>query len=212
MNNQKSIFANVPVSHLPIKPEAITKYNRNRRELENFLVFAIVVAGKKSDVQASKLREFYASRVLHDAEHMGLFDYIRYLKSNFALVPELQLVKMGQYIRISNALSELVDKKLNLFTCSLEDLVSVKGISLKTANFFLTHTRATYSVPVLDTHVLKFLKDQGVENVPKSTPQVVKVYNFFADKFVAIAKRLGMTVADLDLQVWKKYSKSTIRG
>ena len=65
---------------------------------------------------------------------------------------------------------------------------------------------------MLDTHVLKFLKAQGVENVPKSTPQVVKVYNFFADKFIAIAKSLGMTVADLDLQVWKQYSTSKIRG
>ena len=212
MNNQKSIFAPGPVSHLPVRPEAITNYNRTRRELEVFLIFAIVVAGKKSDTQAQKLKEFYASRVLYGLDYLGLFDYIRELKFKGLLVDELKMVKMGQYIRISNALSELVDKKFNLFECSLEDLVSVKGISLKTANFFLTHTRRRHKVPVLDTHVLKFLKAQGVENVPKSTPQVVKVYNFFADKFIAIAKGLGMTVADLDLQVWKQYSTSKIRG
>ena len=208
----KQLFADIKPSHLTINPDAITKYDRTRRELENFLVFSIVVAGKKSDIQAQKLKEFYASRVLHAVDYLGLFDYIRYLNSKGLLVDELKMVKMGQYIRISNALSALVDKQLNLFECSLEDLVSVKGISFKTANFFLTHTRRRHNVPVLDTHVLKFLKAQGVENVPKSTPQVFKVYNFFADKFIEIAERMKMSVADLDLQVWKQYSKSTIRG
>ena len=206
------MFADIKPSHLTINPDRITKYDRTRRELENFLVFSIVVAGKKSDTQAQKLKDFYASRVLHGLDYVGLFDYIRYLKKEGALIPELELVKMGQYIRISKALSALVDKELNLRECSLEDLVSVDGISFKTANFFLTHTRRRHNVPVLDTHVLKFLKDQGIENVPKSTPQVFKVYNFFADKFVEIAERMKMSVADLDLKVWKQYSKSTIRG
>jgi len=206
------MFADIKPLPVTIDPDKITKYDRTRNELEHFLVFSIVVAGKKSDVQAQKLKDFSESKFLHGLDHAGLFDYIRYLKSNHALVPELQLVKMGQYIRISKALSALVDKKLNLFECSLEDLVSVDGISFKTAHFFLTHTRRRHNVPVLDTHVLKFLKAQGVDNVPKSTPQVFKVYNFFADKFVEIAERMKMSVADLDLQVWKQYSTSTIRG
>jgi len=171
-----------------------------------------VVAGKKSDIQAQKLKEFYASRVLHAVDYLGLFDYIRYLNSKGLLVDELKMVKMGQYIRISNALSALVDKQLNLFECSLEDLVSVKGISFKTANFFLTHTRRRHNVPVLDTHVLKFLKAEGIKNVPKSTPQDEKLYNSLAKQFTTIAKRRRMSVADLDLQVWKQYSTSTIRA
>jgi thermostable 8-oxoguanine DNA glycosylase len=76
----------------------------------------------------------------------------------------------------------------------------------------LTHSREGYNVPVLDTHILKFLKAQGIKNVPKSTPQDEKHYDSLAKQFTAIAKKMRMTVADLDLQIWKQYSTSTIRA
>tara|TARA_R100000656_G_scaffold111251_1_gene83253 strand:- start:556 stop:915 length:360 start_codon:yes stop_codon:yes gene_type:complete len=119
---------------------------------------------------------------------------------------------MGQYGRLVNSFRDIVEIGLDLKKCSLHDLCKIRGIKFKTANFFLTHSRKDYNVPVLDTHVLKFLKAQGVKDVPKATPQDETDYNFFADQFAEIAKAMKMSVADLDLQVWKQYSKSTIKA
>ena len=126
---------------LKINPNRITNYRRTRNELEMFLCFSIVVAGKNSKIQSQKLHDFDESRKLHGMGDSGIFDYIRYLVKHNALVSELELVKMGQYNRISNAFKQLVDAKLNLFTCSFEDLTAIDGVSLKSANFFLTHSR-----------------------------------------------------------------------
>jgi thermostable 8-oxoguanine DNA glycosylase len=202
------MFADIKINDPEVAPQRITNYLRNRNELQTFLCFAIVVAGKNSKIQSKKLKEFYDSRILHGQTHSSIFDYIRYLKSNSALVPELMLVKMGQYVRISKAFTELVDSKLNLFTCSLEDLTSINGVSLKTANFFLTHSRASYNEPVLDTHILKFLGSKGIK-VPKNSPQSIKLYKKLSDKFKEIAGQMGKSIAELDLQIWKQ---SSIKG
>ena len=192
---------------MKINPQEITDYNRTNAELEFFLLFCIVVAGKKSDIQARKLEQWYDARFY---QWHSPFDYISSL--TVGLRGSLENVKMGQYGRLVKSFRDAVELGLDLTTCSLHDLCQIRGVKFKTANFFLTHSREDYNVPVLDTHVLKFLKAQGIKDVPASTPQDEKVYNFFADKFIAIAKGLGMTVADLDLQVWKQYSTSTIRA
>ena len=192
---------------MKINPQEITDYNRTNAELEFFLLFCIVVAGKKSDIQARKLEQWYDARFY---QWHSPFDYISSL--TVGLRGSLENVKMGQYGRLVKSFRDAVELGLDLTTCSLHDLCQIRGVKFKTANFFLTHSRKDYNVPVLDTHVLKFLKAQGIKDVPASTPQDEKVYNFFADKFIAIAKGLGMTVADLDLQVWKQYSTSTIRA
>ena len=41
-----------------ITPTSITNYNRTEEELEEFLMFAILVAGKGAEMQAKKLDEF----------------------------------------------------------------------------------------------------------------------------------------------------------
>ncbi len=192
---------------MKINPQEITNYNRTDAELEFFLLFCVVVAGKKSDIQARKLEQWYDARFY---QWHSPFDYISSL--TLGLRGSLENVKMGQYGRLVKSFRDAVELGLDLKKCSLHDLCQIRGVKFKTANFFLTHSREDYNVPVLDTHVLKFLKAQGIKDVPASTPQDEKVYNFFADQFVQIAKQVNMSVADLDLQVWKKYSTSTIKA
>ena len=198
---------------MKINPQEITDYNRTDAELEFFLLFCIVVAGKKSDIQANKLEEWYDDRVYHKDTP---FEYIERLDADGELRSSLEKVRMGQYNRLVNSFQDAIGMGgrgiLNLQKCSLQDLCFIRGVKLKTSNFFLTHSREDYNVPVLDTHVLKFLKAEGIKNVPKSTPQDEKLYNSLAKQFTTIAKRRRMSVADLDLQVWKQYSKSTIRA
>ena len=193
---------------MKINPQEITDYKRTTDELEFFLLFCVVVAGKTSDIQARKLEQWYDARFY---QWHSPFDYISSLLSS-GLRGSLENVKMGQYGRLVNSFRDIVELGLDLKKCSLHDLCKIRGIKFKTANFFLTHSRKDYNVPVLDTHVLKFLKAQGVKDVPKATPQDETDYNFFADQFAEIAKAMKMSVADLDLQVWKQYSKSTIKA
>ena len=198
---------------MKINPQEITDYNRTDAELEFFLLFCIVVAGKKSDIQARKLEEWYDDRVYHKDTP---FEYIERLDADGELRSSLEKVRMGQYNRLINSFQDVIGiggrGRMNLSKCSLQDLCLIRGVKLKTSNFFLTHSREDYNVPVLDTHVLKFLKAEGIKNVPKSTPQDEKLYNSLAKQFTTIAKRRRMSVADLDLQVWKQYSTSTIRA
>ena len=198
---------------MKINPQEITDYNRTDAELEFFLLFCIVVAGKKSDIQANKLEEWYDDRVYHKDTP---FEYIERLDADGELRSSLEKVRMGQYNRLVNSFQDVIGVggrgRMNLSKCSLQDLCLIRGVKLKTSNFFLTHSREGYNVPVLDTHVLKFLKAEGIKNVPKSTPQDEKLYNSLAKQFTTIAKHRRMSVADLDLQVWKQYSTSTIRA
>ena len=193
---------------MKINPQEITNYKRTTDELEFFLLFCMVVAGKTSDIQARKLEQWYDARFY---QWHSPFDYISSLLS-LGLRGSLENVKMGQYSRLVKSFRDTVELGLDLKKCSLHDLCQIRGVKFKTANFFLTHSRKDYNVPVLDTHVLKFLKAQGVKDVPKATPQDETDYNFFADQFAEIAKAMKMSVADLDLQVWKQYSKSTIKA
>jgi thermostable 8-oxoguanine DNA glycosylase len=200
---------------MKINPREITNYNRTTEELEFFLLFCIVVAGKKSDIQARKLAEWYNTPEQSYTQDSP-FEYIERLDADGELRNSLEKVKMGQYNRLVCSFQDVIGMggrgRMNLRKCSIQDLCLIRGVKLKTSNFFLTHSREDYNVPVLDTHVLKFLKAEGIKNVPKSTPQDEKLYNSLAKQFTTIAKRRRMSVADLDLQVWKQYSKSTIKA
>ena len=194
---------------MKINPQEITDYNRTNAELEFFLLFCVVVAGKKSDTQARKLADWYDARIHRDDSP---FEYAERLADYGQLRKSLEEVRMGQYGRLVNSFHDIIYSGLDLRKCTLQQLCTIRGVKLKTSNFFLTHSREGYNVPVLDTHVLKFLKAEGIKNVPKSTPQDEKLYNSLAKQFTTIAKRRRMSVADLDLQVWKQYSTSTIRA
>ena len=63
---------------MKIKPQEITDYKRTTDELEFFLLFCMVVAGKTSDIQARKLEQWYDAR--SDRWHSP-FDYISKMES-----------------------------------------------------------------------------------------------------------------------------------
>ena len=46
------------------------------------------------------------------------------------------------------------------------------------------------------------------EVTPKSTPSNENTYHYFANIFKNIARQLGKSVTDLDLEIWKQYSKT----
>ena len=60
-----------------IDPKKVTKYNRNKTQLQEWLLYCIVVAGKKSEIETRKLAQF-----LRDGRmgfNLSPFDMIRKL-------------------------------------------------------------------------------------------------------------------------------------
>lgn len=185
-----------------INPTKVTNFNRTKAELEYFWLFCILVVGKNSDIAARKLVSLF-----NNVEGSP-FDYIRSEKkfNKHFIHNWLVANKVGQYYRIEKAIEQSLE--LNLETCSLNDLMSVFGVGPKTARFFLLHSRKDCNNIVLDTHVLRYLRERWkLENVPNKTPQDIKY-----DELEAIARRLIQTdfprvsMAEADLLIWMKES------
>jgi len=189
-----------------INPAKVTNYNRTQSELEEFILFCINVAGKKSAIEAPKL-EVFIERAKDITKETSPFNCIRKLIKLGRLNEIMHWAKLSPYAQRYNSYVA-VSKIKDLQTVTLNRLLQVPGIGLKTARFFLSHSREDFDEPMLDTHILRFLRDQGYVDAPKSTPSNENTYHYFANIFKNIARQLGKTVTDLDLEIWKQYSKT----
>jgi hypothetical protein len=189
-----------------IVPEKITNYNRTEEELEEFLMFAILVAGKTAKTQAKKLDAFLKLAQIGYGlpEDTTPFQFLEYLIKGNQLTHVMMFCKLGQYKRLLIAFLGILRFKDNLKNVSVADLESITGIGSKTARFFVLHSRPKVRHAVLDTHILKWMGVLGI-NVPKATPPKKK-YKELEDKFLALADERKMSVADLDLHIWKTYA------
>lgn len=198
-----------------IDPKAVTNFNRNTDELEEFLLFAIVVAGKSAFQQAAKLEQFLAHR-----GDMTPFQYIRWLDRHPDLGGEgisrmLRQVKMGQYERITTAFRGVANFmnsiQYSLHNFPVNHFECIKGIGMKTARFFTMHTRPGQQCACLDTHILKWLSGLGYADVPKTTPRGEK-YLQLEQIFLQHARHLGKSPADLDLEIWNSQHQKVAQG
>ena len=189
-----------------INPAEVTNYNRTQYQLEEFILFGINVAGKKSSIEAPKL-EVFIERAKNITKETLPFNCIRKLIELGRLQEIMHWAKLSPYKQRYNSYVA-VSKIQDLQTVTLNKLLEVAGIGLKTARFFLSHSREDFDEPMLDTHILRFLRDQGHKDAPKSTPSNVDIYNYYANAFKMHARTLGKSVTDLDLEIWKKYSKT----
>jgi len=190
---------------LLIDPTKITNFTRTTAELQAFFLFGLFCAGKNSDYAAKCL-----AKLLNTIEGETPFEVLKNL-GEIGIYNALCASRIGQYNRLTRAVMGAVD--LDLATCSLEDLMNVHGVGQKTARFFLLHTRPDCQCAVLDTHILKWLRenqesDAFKNGVPQSTPTNVKQYLALEKQFLFLA-RLNfpfMSIADIDLTLWMKYS------
>lgn len=184
-----------------IEPTQITNFSRTRGELELFWIFCICVAGKNSDCAARAI-----SRLMR-YDHSRPFKAIAEWVEDNTLHNALVAAKVGQYTRISRALTESLG--LDLFTCTLEDLMAIHGVGPKTARFFLLHTREDCDYAVLDTHILRYLKTEcGFSECPIVTPHNREQYERWEKCFIAVVRNTfgGLPLAQVDLLIWKMMS------
>ena len=190
-----------------INPAEVTNYNRTQSELQEFLLFCINVAGKKSSIEAPKL-EVFLQRAKDITKESSPFNCIKKLIQLGRLQEIMHWAKLSPYKQRYNSYVDAV-KLGDLQKVTMNRLLQVPGIGLKTARFFLSHSREDFDEPMLDTHILQFLRDNGYRNAPKSTPSNLGVYNYYANIFKMFARVSGKSVTDLDLEIWKQYSKTS---
>jgi len=180
-----------------VDPKNITNFNRTDGELEAFMIFSIAVAGKNATRTANLIAD-----VLHQAEQNETpFQFLR----RIPLDDHLRFWRVGQYRRIIPALEGVM--KLDLRTCTMGDLLKVHGIGPKTANMFLLHSRPNHQGAVLDTHILRWMREVHGVKTPKQTPSGRRY-----DQLEKVATQLiresfpQMSLADADLLIWKTMS------
>jgi thermostable 8-oxoguanine DNA glycosylase len=99
--------------------------------------------------------------------------------------------KTAQFIK------EFGDSNIDLRKASREELTKIKGMGMKLASLFLRETRGE-EVAVLDVHTLRWLKERNL---------LGKTYVESEQNFANEAKKLKVSVRDLDLAIWEAYRK-----
>lgn len=197
---------------MTVDPYNITKYNRTKAELECFLLFCIVVAGKTAYIQAQKLNEFLTSinKRLMMPEHVSPFQSLKSAEQHEILMEEILRAKLGQYKKIYNGFKYITENEYDLTRMNPDLLERIPGVGMKTSRFFLLHSDINYKdvIAILDTHILKFIKENIDDRAPKSTPTIRVTYKYWEDLFLYWCQCNNKNVADFDLEVWKSYART----
>ena len=195
-----------------IDPYNITKFDRTEEELQLFLLFCIVVAGKTAYIQAEKLEQFLCSvnDRLMMPERVKPFQTLISAEQHGILMQEIQKAKLGQYKKIYSAFKFISENKFDLLRMTPEQLEVIPGVGMKSSRFFLLHSDINYmnNIAILDTHILKFIKENIDNRAPKSTPTIKVTYKYWEDVFLHWCELNDKNVADFDLEVWKNYART----
>ena len=195
-----------------IDPYNITKFDRTEGELQLFLLFCIVVAGKTAYIQAEKLEQFLYSvnERLMMPKFVLPFQTIKSAEQHGILMQEIQKAKLGQYRKIYAGFKFISEYKFDLRKTTTEQLEVIPGVGMKSSRFFLLHSDLNYqnNIAILDTHILKFIKENIDDRAPKSTPTIRVTYKYWEDVFLYWCELNNKNIADFDLEVWKTYART----
>ena len=179
-----------------IDPYSITRFGQTQEELEEALVFWIMVAGKKASTIAKRLDALQETL----GRPKSLFAALAMAENLPALLREHGF---GCYNQKAPALRALYGLRLNLATCSLEQLEAIPYVGRKTSRCFLLHSRPNQPYAGLDIHVLRWMRRQGYTGVPGTTPTDPRRYAQVEQIFLKLAKEKNKTPAELDLAIWR---------
>jgi len=185
----------------------VNKFDADTDRLQRFLFFSVAVAGKqaeavkkKVDLLAGHLRTHYAQEAFMGNLSAAL-DHSQFIN-------RLKEVRFGQYTKMLNFSQAFMAWPVDLTTATVADLRKYPGVGPKTARFFILYTRPGERLAVLDTHILAWMKEQGVAGVPKSTPQSESVYTKFERIFLDMCDKRKKTPHQLDDEIWNSRTRS----
>jgi hypothetical protein len=195
-----------------IDPNAVTDPARSAEQLEEFLLFCLVVAGKNADQQSRKLEDFLQGKTP--------FSFIRSLGANGGVEEHLRRVKLGKYRLLGEAFRRVASSGIDLRRCSWEELTQFPGVGIKTSKFFVLHSRPNERHGVLDTHVLAWMRERLALSgsrraaVPRHSPQDWANYRFWETVYFGLVlererppgkEHAGpIDWAQVDLDLWKE--------
>jgi len=187
-----------------VDPNDITRYNLSHRELEFYLTFWVCVAGKTAKTISAALERFWTDLGCKPSP----FKTLQQL-SQKQIAAKLKKHGIGCYNQKAKTLYLLAHSNFNLRTCTVEDLESISGIGKKTSRCFIMHSRKEANCAGLDVHLLHFLRDLGLQNIPNSTPGSSRKYKEIEAEFLKLCQLVNKPPAKLDLLVWRVYSQHT---
>jgi len=182
-----------------IDPTTLIKPTSSTREKQIFLIFCIFVAGRNSDLAANKLSKFLSKCKNNELP-------FNYLKNNIHDLHNILVAnKVGQYNRIETAIKQAIH--LNVEECSLEDLLNIHGIGMKTAKFFLVYSRSGEKHAILDVHILKWMR-RYYDDAPTNTPPPSQYWKWETRFFKLVESEFGdnIDLTKIDLLIWSKES------
>lgn len=180
-------------------------FDATDHQLQRMLMTGVVVAGKVARQQQDKLDQFEVllwRRAEKAATVFNAMLQVANMDGWSGVEDMLRKVKMGQYTRVIAAFRGMVEAKLDLRTCSRDDLVKIPGIGLKTASFFIMFTRRNANIACLDTHILAYMREHNMHpQVPRSTPPP-KLYLELEKVWLFHCKEINRDPAELDFEIW----------
>jgi len=183
-----------------VDPINFTNFNRTDIELEETILFGLLVANKNALTTARLLDQFLKSYVPFGENP---FQSLKLMDLSF-LTDRLKQFGFGCYNNKAKGIHQLVRSGINLRSCTTDDLEAIHGIGRKTSRLFILHTRPNARCIPLDTHILHYLRDLGY-SVPKSTPASKKNYEIVERLCIQLAREDNKACVDWDLDVWRVY-------
>ena len=168
-------------------------------QLQKKFLYCVIVAGKTAEFAKEKLQEWEWGSYVKEGELP--FQAIRRLNQNNQLRQSFEESKTGNYTKLTRACQEIIKSDINLKTCDPEELEQIYGVGPKTSRFFVMWTRDDEEYGILDTHILKWLQEQGYD-VPDDTPQNKDRYKNIQNIFLNEAKNRKMEPRELDFMIW----------
>lgn len=179
----------------------ITNFNCTDDELECRILFWILAAGKNGVTSAVCLGNLLNYLAIKHSNVSSPFKLLSYKPEDLPNL--LKAHGIGCYRNKAKTIKQLIESDINLRTCTVDDLEVIHGIGPKTSRCFIIHSRANQRYAGLDTHILKFMRDQGFKT-PKSTPNK-KQYKEIERQFIFLADKANKSIAEFDLAIWNEY-------
>lgn len=156
-------------------------------ELQRLKFYGGVTAVADIETIVKPLR-FYRRKVEFFYNARVIFPQVMYLLARAGLAP-------------GGVLPHIIDDRssLNEFELRKELVKCVRGLGMKTASQFIRNMGGT-GLAIIDTHVLKYLKKEKISGA--------KEYLLYEQKFAQRAKKLCISVTELDAIIWKQFSNT----